>query len=76
MCSVCLMFFFQNCTLFMYTVVQKVAYLIFFKNYKGRYDIRFLVRVKCHDAMTTNEINLFGLARVGDECKTQKDISS
>ena len=23
-----------------------------------------LVRVQCHDAMVTNEINLFGLARV------------
>ena len=26
--------------------------------------------------MITNEINLFGLARVKDECKTQKDLSS
>ena len=31
-----------------------------------------LVRVQCHDAIITNEINLFGLARVEDECKTQK----
>ena len=30
-----------------------------------------LVRVQCHDAMITKEINLFGLARVEDECKTQ-----
>ena len=26
--------------------------------------------------MITNEINLFGLARVEDKCKTQKDLSS
>ena len=35
-------------------------------------EYKVLVRVQCHDAMITNEINLFGLARVEDECKTQK----
>ena len=34
-------------------------------------DYEVLVRVQCHDAMITNEINLFGLAGVEDECKTQ-----
>ena len=31
-----------------------------------------LVLVKCHDVIFTNKINLFGIARVRDECKTQK----
>ena len=35
-----------------------------------------MVRVRFYDAIITNEINLFGLARVEDECKTQKDLSS
>ena len=39
-------------------------------------DEKVLVRVQCHDTMITNEINLFGLARVEDECKSQKDLSS
>ena len=34
-------------------------------------DYEVLVRVQCHDAMITNEINLIGLARFEDECKTQ-----
>ena len=39
-------------------------------------EYKVLVRVQCHDAMITNEINLFGLARVEDGYKTQKDLSS
>ena len=33
-----------------------------------------LVGVQCHDAIIMNEINLFGLTRVKDECKKQKKI--
>ena len=32
---------------------------------------RILDSGSSHDAMITNEINLFGLTRVEDECKTQ-----
>ena len=37
-------------------------------------DYLVLVSVQCHDVIITTEINLFGLARVKDECKTQKKI--
>ena len=40
----------------------------------GHKIIRFWIRVQCHDAIIKNEINLFGLARVEDKCKTQKKI--
>ena len=35
------------------------------------YEYQVLVLVQCHDAMITNKINLFGLARVEDKCETQ-----
>ena len=34
-------------------------------------DYKVLVRGQRHDAMITKEVNLFGFARVEDECKTQ-----
>ena len=37
-------------------------------------ELDYEVLVQCHDAVITNEINLFGLARVEDECKMQKKI--
>ena len=39
--------------------------------YERSNEYKVLVRVQGHDAMITNKINLFGLARVEDECKTQ-----
>ena len=36
-----------------------------------------LVRVQCHDVIiTTNKMNLFGLAQVGNRCKMQKNYLS
>ena len=37
---------------------------------------KVLVRVQCHDAIITNEINLFGLARVEDSKEIKKFSSS
>ena len=35
-----------------------------------------LFRVKCQDVIITNEIYLFDLSRVEDECKMQNDLWS
>ena len=51
-----IIFFFRGLDLFCIAVIDNVI----------DEDYLVLVRVQCHDAMITNEINLFGLTRVDD----------
>ena len=59
-------------TLYKFWMTNIRSFLLNIKTHKYS-EYQVLIRVQCHDAMITNEINLFGLARVEDECKTKKN---